>query len=105
MLVPVTAKAALLQSLCSGTESFGVELIACVRASTRGKICLNDGSVYPALHALEEDGLVSSRVDGAPVHGGRPRRYYKITSKGRKEASAARDSVGRLFGFVSREGS
>lgn len=43
------------------------------------------GSVrlYPALHRLEEEGLIS-HTEGMPaaMRGGRPRYYYALTSKG-----------------------
>jgi PadR family transcriptional regulator PadR len=46
----------------------------------------SEGTVYPALHRLERDGLVRSRWALAR---GRRRRVYRITSRGR-EALAVR---------------
>ena len=40
-----------------------------------------EGTLYPALHKLENDGLVHSYED---MEKGRPRRYYRITPSGRK---------------------
>ncbi len=93
----VNAKSALLQALIRG-PSFGLELIERVKTSTGGKVELNQGSVYPALRALEKEGLVES-YDGKeviPDRGGRPRRYYRITAEGMR---AARDDQKAAFGL------
>ncbi len=39
-----------------------------------------EGTLYPALHKLENEGLVESYEE---VEKGRPRRYYRITKAGR----------------------
>ena len=97
---PLTAKCALLQALVSG-HSFGLELIDRVRERTNGEIKLGQGSVYPALHALEREGLVES-YDGDPLpeRGGRPRRYYRITAEGRRAAVEQAQVTGVLFGPI-----
>ena len=41
---------------------------------------VSDGSLYPALHKLEQEGLVGSYEE---VEKGRTRRYYRITKSGR----------------------
>jgi PadR family transcriptional regulator, regulatory protein PadR len=95
---PVTAKAALLQVLIRG-EGYGLDLIERVRDNTKGRIILGQGSVYPALRDLEEEGLVKS-YEGEPIpeRGGRPRRYYKLTAAGQRAALADADAVTALFG-------
>jgi DNA-binding PadR family transcriptional regulator len=45
-----------------------------------------EGTLYPALHKLESEGLLES-YEGSEK--GRPRRYYRITKSGR--AALARD--------------
>jgi DNA-binding PadR family transcriptional regulator len=57
MKSPVLAKAALLQALCRG-DGFGLELIDRVCVLTGGHIVLKQGSVYPALDALERDSMI-----------------------------------------------
>jgi PadR family transcriptional regulator len=47
---------------------------------TEGYFRLNEGSLYPALHALEKQGAVSSSWQ---LVRGRQRRCYRITRKGR----------------------
>jgi DNA-binding PadR family transcriptional regulator len=58
----------------------GYGLIVSLRDGSSGEFDYPEGTVYPALHRLEADGLVSSssaRVDG------RVRRVYELTPKGR----------------------
>jgi len=104
MDTPVNAKAALLQALRHG-EGFGLELIDRVAERTKGRIKLGQGSVYPALRDLEEEGLVKS-WDGEPLseRGGRPRRYYELTAKGRHVAVEQRAAVAGLFGNLQPAG-
>lgn len=83
---PVSAKAALLQALITG-PGFGLDLIERVKERTKGAVSLHQGSIYPALRALEREGLLRS-WDGetTPERGGRPRRYYELTAEGRRAA-------------------
>jgi PadR family transcriptional regulator, regulatory protein PadR len=46
---------------------------------------MKQGALYPVLHALENGGLLESRVE--PSVSGPPRRYYKITASGRETLS------------------
>lgn len=101
---PVTAKAAILSVLMSG-KSFGLEIIEKVKDRTGGAIALNEGSVYPALKAMEREGLLRS-FDGEPMpeRGGRPRRYYELTGEGRRAATEQRGAVAGLLGLRPVEG-
>lgn len=57
----------------------GYAVITAMRESSAGTFDLAEGTVYPALHRLERDGLVGSRWDtSAP----RRRRVYELTSDG-----------------------
>jgi PadR family transcriptional regulator PadR len=42
---------------------------------------MKQGTLYPVLRSLEENGLLESTVE--PSVSGPPRRYYKITKDGR----------------------
>jgi DNA-binding PadR family transcriptional regulator len=52
-----------------------------LRDATSGSIDLPTGTIYPALHRLERAGLIAGDWS---VVGGRRRRTYKLTAKGRK---------------------
>jgi PadR family transcriptional regulator PadR len=97
MDTPISARTAILMSLMGG-RGFGLEIIQRVRERSNGKILLNEGSVYPALKALERDGLLRS-YDGEPMpeRGGRPRRYYELTGEGRRVATEQRVALLNLL--------
>ncbi len=96
----VTPKSAILEVLISG-DGYGLDIIDRVAERTDGAIKLHQGSVYPALRALEREGLVES-YDGPPLpeRGGRPRRYYKLTALGARKAQEQRLAVRGLFGLA-----
>lgn len=58
---------------------------------------LSYGTLYPALHRMEEDGLLA-REDRA--EGGRVRKYYSATEKGLEELEAARRMIRELYDEV-----
>jgi len=94
----VSAKAAVLQALTEG-DGHGIALIQRVKKRSGGKVKLPQGSVYPALHNLEREGLVTS-YDVKPTpnrRGGRSRRCYKLTAKGRKTADRHRVAIAGLL--------
>jgi DNA-binding PadR family transcriptional regulator len=57
----------------------GYAVITALRERTDGVLDLPEGSVYPALHRLEDLGLLAS--EWGPV-GGRRRRVYHLTERG-----------------------
>jgi DNA-binding PadR family transcriptional regulator len=62
-------------------------LITALRERSEGAFDLPEGTVYPALHRLERDGLMTSSWEaGAP----RRRRVYQLTPRGVKALAAKR---------------
>jgi DNA-binding PadR family transcriptional regulator len=51
---------------------------------------ISPGTLYPTLHRLEEEGLLTSRK---VVEGGHSRRVYKITATGRKALARMRAAL------------
>lgn len=98
---PVTTRAALLQVLRLG-EGFGLDLIERVETLTGGRIVLWEGAIYTALHNLEGEGLVV-HVPGKSRRGGRPRRYYRLTTQGRKVSHEHGSAIRRLFHYSVRK--
>lgn len=62
-------------------QMYGYEIIKELDALSKGVFELREGTLYPILHALEAEGLVSSKWVGA--EGTRQRKYYVITRTGR----------------------
>jgi PadR family transcriptional regulator, regulatory protein PadR len=70
----------LLASLAAG-PAHGYMVIESLREASGGTFDLPEGTVYPALHRLEEVGLIASRWSRVS---GRRRRVYDLTAKGRR---------------------
>jgi DNA-binding PadR family transcriptional regulator len=72
----------------------GYRLIQEVRNRSMGYFQFRAGTVYPALHKLEQEGLISGEWHSRP--GSQQRRRYTITEKG-KEALSQRIITWRRF--------
>ena len=59
---------------------------------------LKQGALYPVLRSLEASGLLESQVE--PSVSGPPRRYYSVTSSGRKTLERWKDMWTRTGKFV-----
>src|ERR1700733_13483208 len=80
--------------------AYGYEMTKRLRA--RGLSIVGEGSIYPLLGRLERDGLVDTHR--AASDGGPPRKYYQLSSLGRKALAegiddwvSTRDSVDALL--------
>jgi DNA-binding PadR family transcriptional regulator len=80
----------LLLSALQGRCLHGYGVIEHVRRASGGLFDYPEGTVYPALHRLEDEGLVSSHW--IEPDGGRRRRVYELTRKGEKALSGYRTS-------------
>ena len=58
----------------------GYRIAQGIKERSKGVLDFKEGTLYPALHKLENEGLVASYEE---VENGRPRRYYRITKSGR----------------------
>lgn len=96
METPLSAKAALLQALTA--PGYGLDLLERVRRASAGLIRLRPGSIYPALRAMEQEGLVAVRPGQPGGRRGRPRRYYELTLRGVEVAMAQRAALLELLG-------
>lgn len=67
--------------LLSQQEMYGYELVRAIRLTSKEKIVLAEGVVYPVLHALEEEGVLRSKEKAVD---GRTRIYYGVTAKGHR---------------------
>src|ERR1051325_10868132 len=70
----------LILSLLRRKPMYGYEIAATVHHETDGAFTWKEGSLYPSLHKLQADGLISGKWEEADS--GRRRRYYRITAKG-----------------------
>jgi PadR family transcriptional regulator, regulatory protein PadR len=61
---------------------------------------VNQGSLYPALHRLEEQGWISATWKTSENN--RQAKYYELTRRGRKQLEEERDNWLRLSAAVAR---
>ena len=79
---------ALLQLLSAG-EKYGYEIIETLTQQSAGVFELGQSTLYPMLYNLEAKKLVASKKKAGP--NGRTRRYYRLTTKGKKKLAADRE--------------
>lgn len=79
----------LLLRLLGLREMYGYELINEIRIRSNEVFTFGEGCIYPILHRLVAQKHLSARKE---LVNGRPRRYYKLTSKGEKRLSKLESS-------------
>lgn len=93
-LIKGTLKTIILKLLSESDEMYGYELTQRVKELTGGKIQLTEGALYPTLHALEAQGVLTTNVVNV---GNRIRKYYSITPTGKQLAN---DKVNEYADFI-----
>jgi PadR family transcriptional regulator len=83
-----------LAALAAAGSAHGYAIIEEIKRRSGGAFDLPEGTIYPALHRLEQAGLLSSRWTNADS--GRRRRVYTLTKAGNR-ALAERRAVWRQF--------
>jgi len=78
----------LILAILQRSENYGYAIAEKVRTLSQGEIEWTEGMLYPVLHRLQTRGLVQSRWE--TIEGGRKRRYYSLTVKGREALEARR---------------
>jgi transcriptional regulator len=84
-------------------HGFGITLH--IQTVSDGSLCVEEGSLYPALRRLERDNVIKGEWQITP--NGRRARYYRITRAGLKRLADAEqswlvlsESVGKILGYV-----
>lgn len=68
-------------------EMYGYQIIKTVELMSENVFQMNEGTLYPILHALEKEAFLTAYW-AESEETGRKRKYYKITEKGIKELAA-----------------
>ena len=89
----------LILRLLAEREMYGYELVQAITARTGSAISLGEGVVYPALHALEQEGALKSR---RKLVNGRTRVYYTATARGKKKLSGLTAQWNRIAEAIAR---
>ena len=90
-------------ALLKDRSMYGYEILKLVNARTSGRLEWKEGTLYPALHRLEADGLVKAYWQDAPADEapGRKRKYYTITRKGTAELAHRTEEWTQFSGAVN----
>ena len=94
-LLKGTLKTIVLKLLEENGRMYGYEITKEVERLTAGQIMLTWGGLYPLLHKLESEGLISAEEENI---GKRVRKYYTLTESGSK---TAKEKVQEFLDFVS----
>lgn len=74
--------ATLVLSVLAGDDLYGYGIVKTLAQRSEDAFAMNEGTLYPILHALEEEGCLESYWETAD---GRNRKYYHVTRKGLKK--------------------
>ncbi|BDD07884.1 PadR family transcriptional regulator [Fulvitalea axinellae] len=66
-------------------EMYGYEITQKVKEITDGEFKITEGALYPSLHKLEADGLLTTKTRKV---GNRTRKYYSLTKEGTAEVTS-----------------
>lgn len=70
-----------------------------IQQISRDVFRVNQGSLYPALHRLEQNGLLAA--EWAESDNNRRAKYYSLTSKGRKHLAEEKREWARLSAAIN----
>jgi DNA-binding PadR family transcriptional regulator len=94
-LIKGTLKTIVLKLLEDNNRMYGYEITQKVKELTFDKIQITEGALYPTLHVLEEDGLVTTELE---YNGKRVRKYYTLSPEGK---SKTKEKVSELADFMN----
>lgn len=77
----------LILAILSEGDLHGYHIIREIRRKSSDDLEFGEGSMYPALHALEKEKLIEGYWE--QHDGGHERKYYRITPKGRRALKSA----------------
>lgn len=77
---------------------YGYQIAKRIEAGGREAMPMKQGTLYPVLRSMEENGLLESRVE--PSVSGPPRKYYTITEFGRSVLSEWKSTWSQTRDFV-----
>lgn len=96
MHVKGTLSMLILQALKDGPKH-GYRIARDIKTLSEGTLEFGEGTLYPALHAHENHGLVESYER---TEGGRRRRYYRLTESGHEALAQERAEWRKLVAAV-----
>lgn len=78
----------LVLSVLENENMYGYQMIKKLKMQSENVFEFQEGTLYPILHKLEENGLISSYWD---EFSGKRRKYYSITIDGKRQLKAKKE--------------
>jgi PadR family transcriptional regulator PadR len=89
----------ILKSLAAG-EMHGLAISRRIQQITQGTFQVKPGSLFPALHRMEEEGWIASQWGESENN--RRARYYRLTKTGRRHLETETRRWGRISLAIAR---
>ncbi len=90
-----------LSCLASG-PSYGYELLKRINHEAGGIFTWQEGTLYPVLHRLEQDGRVRAQWEKLETGTARRRKYYYITALGRRSLTESTKQWHAFYALINR---
>ena len=87
-------------ALIDARKRYGYDLLSSLGSASGGSIAIKEGTLYPALHRMEDAGYISAswEAEGRAA----PRKYYSITKDGKARLDALRTEWQRISAGMER---
>ena len=85
----------ILKTLSQVRSLHGYGIVQHIQRASNELLQVEEGSLYPALHRMEQNGWLSS--DWVSNEGKRKAKYYKLTPQGRRQLAEAEQSWEQLM--------
>ncbi|WP_288447365.1 PadR family transcriptional regulator [uncultured Chryseobacterium sp.] len=72
----------ILKLLSREVKMYGYQITQRAKELTQGELEMTEGALYPSLHKLESEGMITSEIRKI---NGRDRKYYLLTEKGKRQ--------------------
>jgi PadR family transcriptional regulator, regulatory protein PadR len=89
----------ILKLLQDQQRMYGYEITQKVKEMTAGDISITEGALYPTLHRLEAEDLLTSTSE---IVEGRARKYYSLTQKGNEKSVTAVEELQSFLQNIQR---
>jgi PadR family transcriptional regulator len=90
----------ILKTLAAGRRMHGYAITAHIQRVSAQLLRVEEGSLYPALHRMEQEGWV--RAEWGMTEKKREARFYSLTELGRKQLAQEEENWRRLTDGVAR---
>ena len=90
----------ILKTLTAQGRMHGYAITAHIQRASADLLRVEEGSLYPALHRMEQDGWL--RADWGVTEKNRQARFYTLTAAGKKQLATEQESWARLTERVTR---